>query len=125
MTIPSKEPTPVKFDNKTVEIVSVYQNTSQEIVEITTDRLRLVLVEHRQGFERKKEWQTPLGILVTILLVFTTTDFKKAWGFEATFWQALFMMLVILCFTWFIQAVYVAYKSPTISDVMERIKKSP
>ena len=116
--------TPLNIENKTVlEVTSIHRNTAQEVVEITTDRLRLVLVEHKQGFERKKEWQTPLGIIVTITLVLVTTDFRKTWGLESSFWQALFVMLLIASGYWFLKAGYIGLTSPSISDVIEKIKK--
>jgi hypothetical protein len=122
---PDRETAPIKFENKKVEVINVYQNTSQEIIEITTDKLLLVLSEYKRGFERQKEWQAPLGILVTIVLVLATTDFRKTWGMEPSFWQALFVMLAGMCLVWFVKAVYIACKNRKLSDVIDRIKRSP
>jgi hypothetical protein len=83
---------------KVVEITNVHRNTSQELIEVTVDKLRLVLVQQKDRIEQKKTWHTPLGITLTILLIFPTTQFKDAFTISASTWQAVFMISFVLSF---------------------------
>ena len=106
-----------------VEVTDIHENTSQEIIRITVDRLKLVLVEHKNGFERRKEWHTPLGLALTVLLVFITSTFKDALGFHADTWAAFFLISLALSLAWLIRAIYIACKCPTMDDIVEKMKK--
>ncbi|MFA6284892.1 MAG: hypothetical protein WCT30_02530 [Desulfurivibrionaceae bacterium] len=107
-----------------VEVTDIHENTSQEIIRITVDRLKLVLVEHKNGFERRKEWHTPLGLLLTIVLAFITSTFKDALGFKADTWCAFFLIGLLLSFAWLGRAVYIASKCPSMDDIVDKMKKS-
>ena len=107
----------------TVEVTNIHENTSQEIIRITVDRLKLVLVEHKNGFERRKEWHTPLGLILTIGLVFLTSDFQDAFRVDAATWRALFLGGLILSGLWLIRAAYISWNCPSMDDILEKMKK--
>jgi hypothetical protein len=106
-----------------IEVTDIHENTSQEVIRITVDRLRLVLVEHKDGFERKKEWHTPLGMFVTLILVFITSSFKSALGFTADTWAAVFLILLAVSAAWLIRSAIVAYRSPSMDEIVSKMKK--
>lgn len=106
-----------------MEVTDIHENTSQEVIRITVDRLRLVLIEHKNGFERRKEWHTPLGLVLTVLLVFITASFKDALGFKADTWASFFLIAMSLSFVWLIRAIYIACKCPTMEDIVQKMKK--
>lgn len=106
-----------------VEVTDIHENTSQEIIHITVDRLKLVLVEHKNGFERRKEWHTPLGLFLTIVLVFITSTFKDALGFKADTWCAFFLVGLLLSLMWLGRAIYIACTCPSLEDIISKMKK--
>jgi hypothetical protein len=106
-----------------VEVTDVHKNTSQEIVEITVDKLMLVLHQHKQDVDRRNEWQTPLGLVIAILATFITAQFKAALGFSADTWAAVYVILLILSLSWLCRSLYRLWKSPKIEDIVQRIKR--
>ncbi len=99
----------------------VHSNLDQEIIQITEDRLRLVLKDHLELFEEKKAWHAPLGVLIAIVAAFVTADFRDAY-FKAATWQAVFLITGILSLVWLISAIYRAATSPSIDDIVSKIK---
>ena len=121
---PSQPVKPVKPITRAIEVTTVHENTSQEIITITVDRIRLVLFQHKNGFERRKEWHTPLGIVITIALVFISSNFQNALGLKAETWNALFIIGLVVSIIWLLRAIYIAYKCPGIDEIVNKMKKS-
>ena len=119
MSSPSKG----SFTRKTIDVKEVHTNIHQEVVIITLDKLRLILNNHLENLAQRKSWITPLGLLLTILTVFSTTSFKKAY-FEAGTWEAFFMMAFLLNVFWLISCVVKACKTKSVSDVIGEIKNA-
>lgn len=115
-------PTTGRFFKEAVEVTTVHSNLSQEIVKITVDRLKLILQEHAENMEAKSGWGTPLGILITMLIVFPTTEFKEFLGLKAEVWQAGFIIAAVLTFAWLGRTIIDAIRSPSVGDVIEKIK---
>lgn len=55
---------------------SVHSNLDQEIIQITEDRLRLVLKDHLELVEEKKAWHAPLGVLIAIVAAVCNSRFS-------------------------------------------------
>ncbi|MFM4868119.1 MULTISPECIES: hypothetical protein [Aeromonas] len=110
-----------RYNRKTIDVAAVHTNLQQEIIQITEDKLRLVLNEHVSSIEQSKGWISPFGILVTILVVFATSDFKKAY-FEASTWEAFFMMSAVLTTIWLARSLISAWKAKSVSDLINEIK---
>lgn len=93
------------YARKTVDIKTVHSNVDQQLIQITEDKLRLILNDHVKCMERKSEWVAPLGILLTIIVTFSTTDFKDIY-FSADTWKAIFIMSGMLTCVWLIKSLY-------------------
>jgi hypothetical protein len=106
---------------ETVEVTTVHSNLSQEIIKITVDKLSLILRDYLSNIERRKEWISPFGILITLVVVFATTDFKLAY-FKPETWQAFFLMATLLTIGWLILAIIRAFNSRSVEDIIEKIK---
>ena len=111
------------FVHETVEVTAVHGNLTQEVIQITVDKLKLILQAHLQNMERRRDWIAPLGILATMLVVFPTTDFKQFAGLKAEVWQATFIIAVVLNLAWLFKSAWVAYNSPSVDVVLETIKR--
>jgi|SRR5690554_1971714 len=110
------------YTRKTVDVTEVHSNVDQRIIQITEDKIKLILKGHLENLENKKAWIAPLGILVTLLAVFCTTDFKKAF-FSADTWQAFFVMATILTVAWLVRAFYCLSRAESLDDIVEKIKR--
>ena len=109
------------YSRKTVDIKVVHSNLQQEVIQVTEDKLKLILNEHLANMEQRKSWVAPLGILITILLVFSTTTFKKAY-FEASTWEAFFIMAGILTTAWLVRNIILAINVKSIDGIILMIK---
>ena len=105
-----------------VNVQEVHSNIDQEVVEITTDKLKLILTQYVQLLGSNKEWQAPLGIFITILVVFCTSTFQDFLTVKAHVWNALFILLAGGSFIWLIKSLVQIKKSMTVDDLMDKIK---
>ena len=74
------------IDAHSVPIKSIHSNVAQIFIEITEDKLKIILNEYKDTQIDSKSWVAPLGIfiaLVTTLTTSTSNDFllpKEYWG---------------------------------------------
>ncbi|NGZ68862.1 hypothetical protein G6Z92_18230 [Vibrio aestuarianus subsp. cardii] len=109
------------YARKTVNISKTHTNIDQQLIQITEDRLKLILIEHTNYLNKKSEWVAPASILLTILVVFATTDFKQA-IFSADTWHAIFFICGALSLGWLCKALYQLKVSKSVEDIIKRIK---
>ncbi|EXI85602.1 MAG: hypothetical protein AW11_03430 [Candidatus Accumulibacter regalis] len=109
------------FNQVNAPIKVVHSNLDQEIIQITEDKLRLVLNQHIAAAEQRKAWIAPLGILVAIVIVFSTSTFKDVF-FKAPTWEAIFFIAGLLSLGWLIRTLWQAHNSPTVDSLVEKIK---
>ena len=117
MTNPTKKSKSLKF-----EFDEVHENTSTELITITADKLKIILLEHLGKTEISKNWHTPLSLLVTIVLVFCSAQFKEAFYLSAEAWKAIFVIAGIASLIWFICALLSLKNYETLEDVIKIIK---
>lgn len=104
---------------------SKLQSSLGEIVIITTeDKIELCLTRHLKDVEKRRGWITPLGLFLTILLTFLTTDFRDWIGIPKDTWRAVFLIADALFIGWLGVAVKSAWRSQTLRDIIYEIKKS-
>lgn len=100
----------------------VYSNLGQEIIITTEDKIRLCLIEHLSRMEKRNAWIAPLGILITIIIVFPTTTFREFLFFSADTWKAIFVISGIIAVVWLARALLQARISSSLTDVVRNIK---
>lgn len=106
----------------TIKVDNVHGKLDQDVVQITVDKLSLILHKHSKDIEKRKSWVAPLGVLLTFLISFLSTDFKDN-IFKADTWKAIFVMSSAISAAWLIYESSAAYKSKSIEDLVEKIKK--
>ena len=104
-----------------VEVDQLYLNVSQRVIVTTEDKIKLCLGKHFKNVEKKREWLTPLSLLVTIIIVFATSNFK-AYILSAATWEAIFVILGIVCFAWFILTIKNAFQNIKIENIIDELK---
>ena len=111
-----------KYPSKRMEITGFHSNIKQEIIQITTDKLRIILTDHSKKSEKKIEWHAALGIFLTAIASLFTTSFNTTFGVQGDVWRSLFILGAVFSFIWLVICVIKALRSPTIDDLIERIK---
>lgn len=115
----------IQKSGKNIDITDVHVNTSQELISITADKLKLILLEHLSQIEINKAWQMPLSLFVTIVLVFCSAEFKPAFGIPADTWRAIFIIGGVVCFIWVSVCLFRIKRGITVDDVIDAIKNRP
>ena len=90
--------------------LNVYQNTAQDCIVTTRDKLELVLIKTEKAIATKKAWMTPLGLFVTCIVALSSADFND-FILTASVWKALFVLSSIVCGIWLIQTIIQAWKN--------------
>lgn len=102
----------------------VHSNLDQEIIQITEDKLRLVLNQHLTKCEQRLAWVAPLGLLIAIVTAFTTATFKDALMLSAATWEAAFLITALISAAWLVKTVITAFQAPTVEDIVAKVKTS-
>jgi hypothetical protein len=107
------------------ETSHVHLNLEQDVILTTEDKMRLVLSEHLVKIERKKGWIAPLGIVVTIAVVFSSATFRD-FIISKDAWTAVFVLGGVGALAWLVVAVIRALCTPaeSVDNVIMRIKRS-
>jgi len=108
--------------NSTVAIDEVHDRTAQEVIIITSDKLELELESHMKSLSASKQWQSPLSLLVGVVVVFCTSTFKAAFGLAAEVWSAVFLIAGALFFYLFVRSLFELGRARTVKDFIKEIK---
>lgn len=106
----------------TINIDQIHNNTSQEIIHITSDKLRLALMGHLDCLAKRNAWHVPLSLFASAVVVFFTSTFKDVLGVKADKLEFAFFIFAAACFVWLLSALYGLRKSASIEDLIEIIK---
>ena len=107
-------------ENLVVGGLSTHSNLNQRLVYLYENTIRICLMKNIQKLEDHRAWQTPLGILLTIVITFLTTDFKN-WLFSKDTWQAIFLILGGMNFIWLIRTLFVMPKQVTVDEIINEL----
>jgi len=112
--------------NEIKENTTLTKLLSQDLIVVSSDRLRLVYLQYIKEASNRQAWLAPAGIFISLLLSLLTSNFKKFLGVEGLAWQGFFMLAALISFCWFIYKVQQAFKAKDINDVtgfIEAIKE--
>ncbi len=103
-----------------------HSNLDQVGIAITEDRLKLCLHRAIGNLGTKREWWTPVALLVTLVLTLTTAEFKDQLAIPAATWQAFFLLLTVASSIWTIVAIWKATRvEVSVESILAEIKQQP
>lgn len=106
-----------------VDTGKVYNNTTQNIIRITEDKLEKILMNHSSNVKKKSDWKAPLGIVVSIVLALISTRFQDAFYLEAAVWKAIFIISLIISVGWLGCKIYYCMRiDSSLKTLMDKIK---
>lgn len=105
-----------------IPVSAIHQNTELTLIQITEDKLRLVLMEHLGAVEATRRWQVPLGIVLALIPMFLTSDFKDFGSVDKATWRAFFMFATVASLVWFVWSLRFAFKSVALNDLIQKVK---
>jgi hypothetical protein len=100
-------------------------NLGEHIITTTEDKVRLACMTHLKRTSEKNAWVAPASILLSIVVVFITADFKEALGVPAATWRAMFMIVGFWSLVSTIRAARAAVRAPTVDEFVKVLKTSP
>ena len=110
-----------KYDS--VDTENVFNNTNQNLIRITEDKLENILTKHFISIAKKGEWKTPLGIVISIILALISTQFQDAFFLKAAVWEAIFIISLALSSAWLICKIYYCRTiDSSLEKLMDKIK---
>jgi len=68
------------------------------------------VVQHLNDVTTNNSWQAPLGICITIILVFCTTEFKEFIGVSADSWVEFFLIIGLINVGWLVNSSHICAK---------------
>lgn len=89
--------------------LNVYQNTAQDCIVTTRDKIELVLIKTEKALSAKNSWMTPLGLVITCVVALASADFKN-FILSSSEWKALFVLSTIVCCIWLSRTLVIAWK---------------
>ena len=104
----------------------IYRNLEQVVIVTTEDKLRLCLHKAIGNLGTKREWWTPVALLVTLVLTLTTAEFKDRFAIPAATWRAFFLLLTVISFIWTVVALWKAVRvKVSVESIVSEIKQQP
>jgi hypothetical protein len=104
--------------------LTIYNNTAQEVIIITADKVKLCLTDNWRLIEQQYDWHTPLGIGLALLLTLLTTSFRDVYGLSKETWQALCVLGLGACVVWLLISCARRPRRPTVEDIVAEMKKN-
>ena len=122
MTLLPGNPARIIVDaNEILRDSEVHLNVREKYIITTEDKVRLCLSKRLATMEQRKDWIAPAGILLAVVTVFVSAEFKDA-GISRHTWQAIFIIVGWVSLGWLIWALVRRRNAPTLDDVVIEIK---
>lgn len=95
--VPTSTSTDSRFVNR------VFTNTKSDLIEITDDKLKIILSEFIARIKKTNDWLIPFSIFLTLIITFLTTEFSKDFlGISRSFWSTFFILIFFISLIWLI-----------------------
>lgn len=105
-----------------IQVVDVHVNVDQEIIQITEDKLRLILKDHLDSLTQAGGWVAPFSVLISIVTTFCTAKFDTFIGLGPEFWRAAFILVGIVSTAWLLIALNKRSKALTHDEFINKVK---
>ena len=107
-------------DNPMVD--QFYDNTQSNIIRITDDKLKVILLENKESLIKNNDYLAPLTLLISLVLTFCTTDFKDFLKLPASVWMAFYLFLALGAAIWLLLEARKRKKSISIDELINKIR---
>ena len=103
-----------------------YKNITTSLIEITEDKLELILQKDLKKLQNGLGLSGSIGILISLLIAILTTDqYKTFLGIKGEVWSVLFCIALILSILYTIYRICLYFKNKIeIKDIITHIKEN-
>ena len=90
---------------------------------VSQDRLENELKKYQEQMQSREKWVAPFGIGLTLVIAFSTSNFRDALGVNAATWQGFFLLGIILDLFWLAHSLsLLVKKKASIEDIVASLK---
>ncbi|MDD1748644.1 MAG: hypothetical protein LUO89_02100 [Methanothrix sp.] len=100
-------------------------NVRDDYLVISEDKLHIHITKTLDKAKRRRDWITPLGISVSLLMAVLAADTFRSFIFPPSVWKLIFINGLILALVWLVISLLKCSKPETVDQIIERIKKEP
>lgn len=97
------------------------ENTDQQTVTITDDRLMLLLKDHLDRISAANAWHAPLGTSLALVLCQLSTE-PKEWLLSRYQWDVILAASTIVSLAWLVYTIVRTQKAQTLEALLAEIK---
>lgn len=109
------------LNGKLMGSYTFHNNLGEKIGINSESKIRICLMNYLQNLKERGGWLTPFGILITILITLSTTEFQDKFSIPKYTWQALFIMGGFICLAWLLRELFKRPKEITIDKIIEEL----
>lgn len=106
-------------DNPMVD--QFYDNTQSNIIRITDDKLKVILLENKESLIKNNDFLAPMTLLISLILTFCTTNFQDFF-LPASVWTGFYLVLTVVAVIWLVIELRKRKKSITIDELINKIR---
>lgn len=122
----SSSPEAVEDLVENVPVARKHSNVEQTLIEVTEDRLTLVMNDAANKLAQRREWMGPAGLFSGLLLSLLTANFKEAFGVDAQIVQGVVIAVTCATGVWTLVTVLRAIrgrsKAKIVADTVKALK---
>lgn len=112
-----------QFKDELINNTSLTYNVGQNCVAVSSERIKLVLIDNINKITSKQRYLSPLSAFLAIVLALLTTEFRDRFGLNKDVWLGIFIAGAL--FTLVVTVVYgmiaIKAKKVTIDTIVEQI----
>lgn len=107
----------------TIDIENTIENVSTNLIRITEDKLKLILIENVAKIRKPADILNPFAIILSLLATIITAEFKCKWGISADSWKTLFFLCLVISIIYFFCCLLnLIFKRSNVKRILKEIK---
>jgi hypothetical protein len=112
-----------QFKDELINNTSLTYNVGQNCVTVSSERIKLVLIDNISKITSRLRYLTPLSVFLTIFLSLLTTEFRDRFGLSKDAWFGFFVAcaLITLAVSVIFGISAIRAKKVTIDTIVEQI----
>jgi len=100
-----------------------YDNTQSNVIRITDDKLKVILMENKQSLSGSTDFLAPTTLLLSLILTYCTTDFREFLKVSAAVWQGFYFFLTLGTIAWLVIVLRKIKQSISVDQLIELVRK--
>ena len=98
-------------------------NVKSDLIEITEDKLIVILNNHFIKVKKSRDWIGYLSVCVTVIIALVTCDFKDTFGVSGQNWYTIFFISAFIFGFLTLKSLYYSiFKGTSIDQIIHDIK---